>query len=49
MMPTKMTFLQGSGNEREIRGAFLNSLRVLLTSLEDVLLLSLDPSKMPIA
>ena len=48
MMPTKMTLLQGSGNEREIRGAFPNSLRVLPTFLEDVLLLSLDPSKIPI-
>ena len=27
MMPTKMTLLQGSGNEREMRGAFPNILR----------------------
>ena len=47
MMPTKMTLLQGSGNEREMRGAFPNACPRVLTSLE-VVMLSMDSSIMPI-
>ena len=45
MMPTKMTLLQGSGNEREMRGAFPNACPRVLTSLE-VVMLSMDSSNL---